>query len=110
SNMQLRSVKVQTFTLILLTSAGILSTASAQVKDIAPGSERPMFRRYPGKLHAARTPIEAASIPLKTWNGSFTYSGTKYSYNMVGTAPSSGTSTTVAVEIIPVEVVITNRQ
>src|SRR5581483_2335247 len=39
-----------------------------------------------------------------------TYSGKKYTYNMVGTTPSSGTSTTVAVEIIPVKVVITNRQ
>jgi hypothetical protein len=46
---------------------------------------------------------------LPTWNGSFTYSGVNYSYNMVGTAPSSGSSTTVAVEIIPTKIVITNR-
>jgi hypothetical protein len=68
-----------------------------------------MFRRLPAKLHAPRTTLEMATTPLKTWNGSFSYNGKIYRYNMVGTAPSGGASTTVAVEIIPVKVVITSR-
>src|SRR5205814_4976589 len=47
--------------------------------------------------------------PLKTWNGSFTFSGTTYKYNMVGTAPSTGSSTTVQVKIIPIKIVITGK-
>jgi hypothetical protein len=68
-----------------------------------------MFRSLPAKLHAPTTTFEAASTALPTWNGSFSYNGKTYHYNMVGTAPSSGASTTVAVEIIPVKIVITNR-
>jgi hypothetical protein len=49
----------------------------------------------------------APSLP--TWNGSFVFSGTTYNYNMVGTAPSTNTSTTVAAYIIPIKIVITNK-
>jgi len=45
-------------------------------------------------------------VALPTWNGSFTYLGTTYSYYMVGTAPSTGTSTTVKAFIIPVKIKI----
>jgi hypothetical protein len=47
---------------------------------------------------------------LQTWNGSFNYQGTNYTYNMVGTAPSTNTSTTVQVYVIPLKVVITPRR
>jgi hypothetical protein len=40
--------------------------------------------------------------PLTQWQGSYTYGGAKYSYRMVGTRPSTGTSTTVPVYVIPV--------
>jgi hypothetical protein len=46
---------------------------------------------------------------LPTWNGSFVYKGVTYNYNMVGTAPSTGTSTTVQVLIIPVKIVVTSK-
>lgn len=94
---------------LLLALLSLATISAAQVRPIEPGSERPMFRRLPAKLHAPRTNIEAASTGLKTWNGSFSYSGRTYSYNMVGTAPSGGASTTVAVEIIPVKIVVTSR-
>ncbi len=42
------------------------------------------------------------ATPLTTWNGSFVYSGQTYKYNMVGTAPSTGKSTTIPVFIIPI--------
>jgi hypothetical protein len=54
--------------------------------------------------------ILAATVPLQTWNGSFSYSGRTYTYNMVGSAPSANTSSTVPVYIIPVKIVITRRR
>jgi hypothetical protein len=54
--------------------------------------------------------IQPPSAPLQTWNGSFTYNGSNYTYNMVGTAPSSNTSATVAAYIIPIKIVITSNR
>ena len=45
-------------------------------------------------------------VTLPTWTGSFTYLGKTYSYYMVGTAPKTGTSTTVKAFIIPVKIKI----
>src|SRR5581483_10173039 len=108
--MRLRAATIPRLILVLLACVTFAISAIAQVKEVEPGSERPMFKRLPAKLQASANVTKASSTPLITWNGSFTYSGKKYTYNMVGTTPSSGTSTTVAVEIIPVKVVITNRQ
>ena len=80
----------------------------AQDAQIQAGSERPMFTRLPATVHSPRTPIEAASTPLQTWNGSFTYQGTTYNYNMVGATPSSSTTATVATYIIPIKIVLSN--
>ena len=57
-----------------------------------------------------RDDVPPPATSLQTWNGSFTYSGKNYTYNMVGTAPSTNTSTTVQVYIIPVKIVITARR
>jgi hypothetical protein len=54
------------------------------------------------------TDLAQPAVTLPTWNGSFTYKGTTYKYNMVGTAPSTNASTTVQVFIIPIKVVITS--
>jgi hypothetical protein len=56
-----------------------------------------------------RYDVVAPQTSLQTWNGSFNYQGTNYPYNMVGTAPSTNTSTTVQVYVIPLKVVITSR-
>ena len=80
--------------------------AAAQDSPIEPGSERPMFTRLKPTLHAPQNLIEAAGTPLKTWNGSFTFGGTTYHYNMVGTPPSSTSPATVAAVIIPVKIVL----
>ena len=112
--MNLRSVTCQSsFAFIAL--LGFIAPAVGQVREITPGTERPMFRRFAGRVHAATSSVqqarvEAAGTPLTTWNGSFSFNGSTFSYNMVGTAPSTGSSTTVAVEIIPVKIVITNRR
>jgi hypothetical protein len=77
--------------------------AFAQQSDILPGSERPMFTHLPATLHQPRNIVEAAATPLTTWNGSFTYQGATYTYNMVGAQPSTNTSVTIPVEIIPIK-------
>ena len=82
--------------------------AAAQDSEIEPGSERPMFTRLKPTLHAPKNAIEAAGTPLETWNGSFTYKGTTYRYNMVGTSPSSTSPATVTAVIIPVKIVLSN--
>jgi hypothetical protein len=66
----------------------------------------PRYVTLPAKP-ATADQIAHPSAPLPTWNGSFTYNGTTYNYNMVGTAPSTGKSTTVKTFIIPVKTIIT---
>jgi hypothetical protein len=60
--------------------------------------------------HAVAQPngqvIFAASTPLTTWNGSFVSGTSTFNFNMVGTAPSTGTSTTIPVFIIPIKLVV----
>jgi hypothetical protein len=59
----------------------------------------PMFERLRPNLHPETgTP----ATPLTTWNSSFVYNGHTYNYNMVGTAPSTGTSTVIKVYVIPI--------
>lgn len=85
-----------------------VASAAAQDSQLEPGSERPMFTRLKPTLHSPRNAIEAAGTPLQTWNGSFTFNGTTFNYNMVGTPPSSTSAATVAAVIIPVKIVLSN--
>ncbi len=73
--------------------------ASALAQD--EGTPVPRFVTLPPK---ASVGTAKPSVTLPTWTGSFTYNGTKYTYYMVGAAPSTGTSTTVKAFIIPVKV------
>jgi hypothetical protein len=57
-----------------------------------------------------RSDVAAPAVSLQTWNGSFVYNGTNYSYNMVGAAPSSNTSATITTYVVPVKIVITSRR
>jgi len=75
--------------------------ASALAQD--EGNPVPRFVTLPPKASVETT---KPPVTLPTWTGSFTYSGTKYSYYMVGTAPNTGTSTTVKAFIIPVKIEI----
>ena len=72
--------------------AGFAGTSYAQDDSQSTPPPRAMYRMLPGHLHPEIAP-PAASLP--SWNGSFTYGGTNYAYNMVGSAPSSNTSTTI---------------
>ncbi|HEY7352490.1 MAG TPA: hypothetical protein VH596_06945 [Terriglobales bacterium] len=107
--MQWRALPARTLSIFLLSLFSVTGITAAQVSPIEPGSERPMFRHIPGKLHAPLYTFEATTTPLKTWNGYFHHNGKLYKYNMVGTAPFTGTSTTVSVELVPVRIIIVNK-
>lgn len=98
--------------LLLLTCLGVSLLAFAQddSSDAQVSSQppRPMYTVLPARVRTD-VPLPPAA-PLPTWNGSFTYGGSNYTYNMVGTAPSSNTSTTVPTYIIPIKIVVTSRR
>jgi hypothetical protein len=82
----------------LLVVASFTGAAFAQDEnDTLPA--HPRFARLAPHL---RDDIATPATPLTTWNGSFVYQGVTYKYNMVGTAPSTGTSTTIPTFIIPI--------
>jgi hypothetical protein len=72
----------------------------AQTEDVA----RPMYTVMPPHWDESVGPD---ATPLTTWNGSFIHKGITYTYNMVGTVPSTNTATTIQAYIIPIELVIT---
>jgi hypothetical protein len=86
--------------------AAWVSSATAQDNSQSTQPPRGIFLTLPAHLHPDIAPPPAS---LQSWNGSFTYSGTNYTYNMVGAAPSTNTSATIPVYIIPVKIVITSR-
>jgi len=57
-----------------------------------------------------RTDLAPPPASLQSWNGSFTYGSTNYTYNMVGAAPSTNTTATITTYIVPVKIVITPRR
>ncbi len=71
---------------------------------IAPKARYAVVPAHPGGPSTFAT-----TAPLPTWNGSFTYNSTSYTYNMVGASPLSNSATTIPVVIIPVKIVITSR-
>src|ERR1700684_4371558 len=86
------------FLAALLAVASLTGAAFAQdATDTLPA--HPRFARL---LPHLTNDIAPPATPLTTWNGSFKYNGVTYNYNMVGTKPSTGTSTTVPVFIIPI--------
>jgi hypothetical protein len=91
---------------------GVTLLACIFLASIAPAQDthtQPKGRYVvlPARL---RYDVRVPAASLQTWNGSFTFQGTNYTYNMVGTAPSSNASTTVPVFVIPLKVVITGRR
>jgi hypothetical protein len=89
---------------IAVACIGLASVALAQDIKLQPKGK---YVVLPARL---RYDVKVPPASLQTWNGSFNYQGTNYTYNMVGTAPSSNASTTVQVYVIPLKVVITRRR
>lgn len=90
--------------LCLSACPGVTSIALGQ--DAAVTTHRPMYVVMPPHL---RNDVAPPAASLQSWNGSFTYSGKNYTYNMVGTAPSTNSAATITTYIIPIKIVITNR-
>jgi len=87
------------FLATLLVVASVAGTAFTQdATDNLPA--HPRYARLTPHLRNDIAPPPAT--PLTTWNGSFSYGGHTYKYNMVGTAPTTGVSTTVPVFLIPI--------
>jgi hypothetical protein len=83
----------------------LIVPAMAQDEDTSQPPVRGHYVVLPPRITPSIVP--PAATPLKTWNGSFTYHSTPYPYVMVGTAPSTGTATTITTLIVPIKVVIT---
>ena len=87
--MKLHNARLLSTALALLFGAS--GTVFAQDAQIEPGSERPMYAIVKHGLqqpqNQAQSRILAASTPLQTWNGSFTYKGKSNAFTMVGTNP-----------------------
>jgi len=100
-------MKMRLFTKLMLPAAALSLAGLALAQDQGDATpSRPRYVTLPPKPAASAV---RPAVTLTTWNGSFTYSGQTYNYNMVGTDPSTGTSTTVPVYIIPIKIVITNK-
>ncbi|MGA8151813.1 MAG: hypothetical protein WB952_12745 [Terriglobales bacterium] len=95
--------------LVVLAGLCLATGASAQEdnSEMQLSKEPPQgkFVTLPPRL---RYDIAPPATPLTTWNGTFSYKGKIYTYNMVGKAPSSNATTTIPVYIIPLEIVITS--
>ena len=90
--------------LCLSVCPGLTKTTQAQEDPLA--NPRAMYVVMPPHL---RNDVAPPAASLQSWNGSFTYAGKTYKYNMVGTAPSTNSTATITTYIIPVKIVITNR-
>ena len=100
-------------TLVSLSTVAVLClslcpglTERAVGQDSQIKTHRPMYVVMPPHLRDDVAPPPAS---LQSWNGSFTYGGSNYSYNMVGAAPSTNSTATITTYIIPIKIVITNR-
>jgi hypothetical protein len=88
----------------VLVSVCLVGIVSGQDNKVQPKGR---YIVLPPRL---RYDLKTPAASLQTWNGSFTFQGTNYPYNMVGTTPSSNSSTTVQVYVIPLKIVITRRR
>lgn len=88
--------------LAALTAAAYLTGSALAQNQADTMLAKPMFVRMQPHL---RADVQTAVTKLPTWNGSFIFQSKTYKYNMVGTAPSTGTSTTIPVFIIPLKMV-----
>jgi hypothetical protein len=92
---------------VVFCAASALLAQNEDEQDTMPA--KPMWGHLKPHLSdddAIRPPVR----PLTTWNGSFTYLSHTYDYNMVGTEPSTGASTTIPSFIIPVKLSYTTTK
>ena len=105
--MKIRSIRMGQVVGLTLLGLSLVSAIAQEQSAQSYQQPRGMYVVMPPHLRADVAP---PATSLQTWNGSFTYNGTNYSYNMVGAAPSTNTSATIPTYIIPVKIVITSRR
>src|SRR5579864_2400864 len=81
---------------------------AAWAQEVTPTVVEPHARYAVMPPHLRGDLAFTATSSLPSWNGSFSYGGTRYTYNMVGSAPSADTTVSITTYIIPVKIVITN--
>lgn len=87
----------------MLAGASLLALSSVAVaKDLMPA--HPLFAVQPVQHHDVRNAPKKGGGTLPTWDFKWTYNKNNYSAIFVGVNPATPSSTTVPVEIIPVEV------
>jgi hypothetical protein len=84
----------------ILSAFAFAQDSSENMKIVGPAHAR--FAVLPPKPGNGNVPPAV----LQTWNGSFTYNGTNYPYNMVGFDPSTNQTATIPTFIIPIKIVI----
>jgi hypothetical protein len=84
----------------VLACGALAANVHAQSDEDVSGPARPM---YAVKIPETFTNV-TSDTALPTWNGKFTFQTSTYSYNMVGSAPSTGASTTIQAYIIPIKI------
>lgn len=99
---------IANLTLMAFAALAICSFAVLAFAQDDVNSQPPQAHFYVMPPHL-RTDVAPPPASLQSWNGSFTYGSTNYTYNMVGAAPSTNTTATVTAYIIPVKIVITGR-
>jgi hypothetical protein len=92
---------------VLAIAACIPLASLAQSSDAATTqAPKGKYTVLPPRLYSEQVMPRASTLSLQTWNGSFSYSGTTYTYNMVGAAPSTNSSVSIPVYIIPVKIIV----
>jgi hypothetical protein len=100
-------MKVRFTAFSLLAALAMVSlTATVFAQDTT--DTMPAHPRYAKRTPHLRSDIAAPATPLTTWNGQFVFHNVTYKYNMVGTAPRTGTSTTVNTFLIPIALTYTS--
>jgi hypothetical protein len=95
----LQKSRIYPFLLVLISFVPVSVRAqSVTVVDKINGA--PSFSTESGV-----TTVPASSKTVPHWTSSFTYSGVTYPYTMVGTNPSTNSTTTVDVVLIPIQFV-----
>src|SRR5579863_3940255 len=98
----MRRVACLTLLLVLSLPAWLNLTGTAFAQDAPVVDAHARYAVMPAHLRNDLALVPAGS--LQSWNGSFTFGGTNYSYNMVGAAPSTDSTATITTYIIPVKI------
>ncbi len=92
--------------LTLFVCCSLSAIALAQDSSTSNEHSVPRFTVIPPKPALPGTINLAGN--LEEWSGSFTYNGTKYTYNMVGADPSTNQGALITTWVIPVKIVLSD--